>query len=316
MINVTDVVNKLIIDEALSSIEKKERDYSHFHPSEWEGCKRKIAYSFYESKGYIQVDSSNIKINPKLQRVFQNGHFMHDRWKDYLEKTNSLLGRWECKNWAVHLDQPRIFGLDSPIGCLKPKTCECGNSKFTYKEISVFDVETLWGGHVDAIVDLQLLHDFYDYKEEVLESERYLIVDFKSMNSFQFKKLEDPLTKHIIQMQIYMYITDIKNAKLIYENKDSQETKEFLVKFDYGLMEIEKARAISLKHLVTNASTTGEWKLPDRAYSDSDNYDCGYCKYKDDCWNEKHELKRQNKVVPLEVYQSKKYIKEIGELDV
>lgn len=334
IISVSDVINKLIIDEAREEIKRKDRDYSHFHPSEWDGCKRKIAYSYYEAKGFFQIEPDSIRIDPKSQRIFQNGHYMHDRYKNYLEKTNSLKGRWKCKNHIVHLDKPRIFGNDSKIGCLKPKICECGSTEFEYLELSVYDGETLWGGHIDAVVNLELLSHFFGYID-IDHDHEDMIIDFKTMNSFQFKKLEEALTKHVIQISIYMYITGIKCAKLIYENKDSQDIKEFLVKFDQSLMEVEVARAIDLKNLVQSA-TIDNWVLPERAYADNDNYECGYCKYKADCWSKTGSIYRKTNppknndldidlveniskqpLINLEINKTKrKTINEIGDLDV
>lgn len=286
LLSVLEAVNKNLKASALKSIEKKERDYSHFHPSEWDGCKRKIAYSYYESKQYITIDNSCLKIDPQAERIFGNGHFTHDRWKLYLEKIGCLLGCWKCKNWMAH-DKPKIYGKESKIGILKPDKCDCGSDRFEYIEVSVYDEETMWGGHVDAIVDTKLLKQYMDRPIDP-NDDNYIIVDFKTINDFSYtKNLDFPKPNHITQIQIYMYLTGIKTSKFIYENKNTQAVKEFLVGFDENIIAIKRAEAIALKKQVTLTNTKGEHTLPHRGYDSKASYECMKCKYRGHCWDSK-----------------------------
>ena len=88
MISLTDIVNRHLIGRSKND----HRDYSYFHASEWDGCHRKIAYEYYEEKKILQSIQQSSH-DPKLLRIFDNGHSMHDRYKKYFESTATLYGR-------------------------------------------------------------------------------------------------------------------------------------------------------------------------------------------------------------------------------
>lgn len=283
-IDVTSIINNILVEAAKTS----DRDNSHFHPSEWDKCHRKIAYQYYEATNVLQVESSHADIDPQTQRIFGNGHSMHDRWRSYLELTGALMGRWECANWAAH-ERPVIFGLTSKIGVLKPNRCDCGSNRFIYKEVGLYDEETWFGGHVDAVIDTSLVGN-------TDAASRYIIVDFKSIKPFGFpdrsggvkfpgfKELIQPLPEHYTQMQIYLFLSGLQYGKFIYECKGTQSVKEFLVIRDDNFLQIKREEAKNLKFLVTHENSTGKKVLPERAYSDKNHIQCKKCKYKNICW--------------------------------
>jgi len=69
-------------------------------------------------------------------------------------------------------------------------------------------------GFVDAIIKI--------------DDETY-IVEIKSINKEGFGKLNKPHEEHVLQVKMYMLIMNIKKAIIFYENKDSQDLKEFRV---------------------------------------------------------------------------------------
>ena len=274
MIEILPIVEKNLTQKAKNN----NRDYSYFHASEWDKCHRKIAYEYYESKGYITLDGSSIKVSPLKERVYDVGHSAHFRWKGYLEETGALMGKWECLNHIAHKNIPRIFGCEEKLGVLKPNSCSCGYTKFRYHELSFLDDETMWGGSVDAILDLSLLNT------GIPLDERYLVVDFKTINPMQYKTLTQPMSEHDTQMQIYLYLTNLKYGKFIYEDKWTQGVKEFLVTRDEAKLSIKKDQAYRLKYLVTHTNNQGKRVLPERAYESRANSNCLQCKYRSNCW--------------------------------
>lgn len=285
IINIVEIVNKNLIKKAKNN----DRDYTHFHPSEWDGCKRKIAYEYYESRGYITVDESALKIDPQLERIFGNGHSLHDRWKSYLLDTGALMGVWKCEYCKLHSTKT-LFGEGTKTGCLKPEKCNvCGFKFFEYHEIGLFDEATMWGGHVDAVLDQCILSLVYGSNVKLEEDEKKIAVDFKSMNSYEFATLEAPKPKHLTQMNIYLYLTGLKYGKFIYEDKNSQSVKEFLVVRDDEMLRIKKEEAFVLKKTVTSLNVHGKRALPIRAFDSITHKECKSCKYRGDCWNKRHE---------------------------
>ncbi len=278
-INLIKYVDALLVEAA----RKNDRNYSHFHPSEWGGCHRKIAYEYYESKGFIGIDESSLNISPQLERIFGNGHHMHYRWTEYFEKTGSLQGVWICQNIIAHENKDKhsgVYGREEKLGVLKPEKCECGQNNFKYEELGFFDEKTWWGGHVDAVLNLPILiGSSYDPKSLC----ELIIVDYKSINPFGFKNLESPKSNHYIQMQIYLYLSGLKFGKFIYEDKGSQTVKEFLVTRDDDFLSIKIEEAIFLKYVVTHTRDNNRC-LPQRAYSSRGQLECMRCKYRGNCW--------------------------------
>lgn len=289
-ISLIDIVESNLITSAKQS----DRDNGHFHPSEWSKCHRKIAYQYYESKGLISIDNTVWKISAQTERIFSNGHYMHDRWKTYAEKTGALMGRWRCQNWMAHQDKHVIFGLSSKLGVHKPAKCDCGSDRFDYQEVGFFDDETWWGGHVDAVIDVNKLRAKYANFIDANCKEDYIIIDFKSMNTFSFRNLTAPVPDHIIQLSIYLYLSGLKIAKLLYEDKSTQEAKEYDVIRDDSLIEEKKNEAIFLKSVVTHTNSEGKRVLPTRAYSSRGHKECLRCKYRGHCWDvKKSEIKKE-----------------------
>lgn len=270
-----------------------DRDNTHIHPSEFHGCKRRIAYAYYQATGLIKVRDGAVKVDARLQRVFGNGHHVHDRFKSYLADPEfcggTLLGWWQCRNWWHHLqkgDHPRIFGTEEKIGIPLPKEpCECGCDKFEYVEVGVFDPEINMGGHVDTILLV---------KEPV-------IVDYKSAMSRSFEKvISDPKPEHTTQMQLYLMMTGCRLGKFLYENKDTQTLKEINVVRDDDYVSYLRRRARTLTWMIKHPTSPGTVQLPPRSSSlnpKSDPYpklvinykktsrDCIECRFRKHCWN-------------------------------
>ncbi len=286
IVSITDAVNSHLVAKA----KKNDRDYSYFHASSWDRCKRKIAYEYYEAKGVIKIDPSCIKIDPQGERIFDNGHSMHDRWKRYLQATGSLLGKWICRG----CEKPTIYGNEHKWGCYEPDKCSvCSGHNFDYSEVGFVDKETMWGGHVDAIVDQEKLAKFSNLKAKFTPEEKFIIVDFKTMNPMDFKKLEAPKPEHITQMHIYMYGLGFQFGKFIYEDKGWQAIKEFVIKRDESLLQIKKAECSQLRQVVT-LSPGGQRRLPARGYSSKMATDCIRCKYRGHCWDQRHDQRRKD----------------------
>lgn len=293
-IKIIDIVDELLVKRAVKAAESKERDYTHFHPSEWYGCKRKIAYAYYEANDLIKVESASIKVDPNLERIFDNGHKVHERWKDYLEASGMLKGYWRCQNFMAH-ETPKVYGTDNKIGVFRPDKCECGSDRFEYEEVKLFEEETLWGGQVDSIIDLRGISNGFRNKGVIfagqnLESsdpaDNHIVIDYKSMNPRKYSDLEAPLIEHICQMQIYLYLSGLKVGVFIYEDKGYQKVKEYVVYRDDDKIQNERKKALSLKQIVQHDPGEGQKfrYLPPRPYTKRGEKECLLCKFRGGCW--------------------------------
>jgi CRISPR/Cas system-associated exonuclease Cas4 (RecB family) len=157
-------------------------------------------------------------------------------------------------------------------------------------ELSIFSEELNISGRSDAIVQNYLPHeksqDIITLKNpagEVVyegpESE-ILIIELKSINQRGFDwvvKKNEQKEEHELQLQLYMYLTGIKQGIVLYENKNKQELAEFPVKYDQKKIDyiVDKIKKIN-KHVEENT-------LPPREYVKTD-FECRYCDYQDICW--------------------------------
>jgi hypothetical protein len=277
--SVERAVNTVITQEALTN----DRDYTYFHASEWEGCHRKLAYRYYESQGWIKAIEADSSINPRTQRIFHNGTFVHDRWKVYLEKTGMLRGYWLC---ILKDGRRKIYGRDQKLGIFKQDIPDeyvyC-----TYVECSFKDLEnTLWGGSIDSIIDTTRWDNpkpiLTDDEEAIRQT--HLVIDYKSMNSHLYEKLTQPKPEHVTQMQIYFHLTGLRAGKFIYENKNDQSVKEYLVVRDDNFIAVKVEEAKRLRYIIENKNSKGMRVLPPRPYKAKGNKECSVCKYRANCW--------------------------------
>ena len=154
----------------------------------------------YECSRWIVGDLlGRITFEPKSavqQRVLDNGSYVHKR---ILQKYLPRMGL------VSHI-------LDLKKGEVKP-----------FIEISLRD-DTLWmKGSPDAIILNP--NDGLPY-----------VFELKSIRDGEFRILEDAKLEHIMQLHCYFYLTNIKQGILFYENKDNQQTKEFVIQKSEILM--------------------------------------------------------------------------------
>jgi len=106
--------------------------------------------------------------------------------------------------------------------------------------------------------------------------ERYLI-ELKSIKDAGYEWLKEPKPEHVGQAHVYMQMFDVRKALIVYENKDTQKMKEFLVNWDPKVLdEIRK----KLKKVFKKVA---QKKLPAKPYVETD-WQCRYCSFKKYCW--------------------------------
>lgn len=88
-------------------------------------------------------------------------------------------------------------------------------------EIDV-DYEDLIRGRLDAIIT---------------NGEENFVVEIKSCSQWVFNKLKKPNHAHYLQLQFYLFCTNIKKGIMLYENKDNNVIKCFPVDLDKELVE-------------------------------------------------------------------------------
>jgi len=125
------------------------------------------------------------------------------------------------------------------------------------------------------------------------------VVDFKSSNDFRFRRLEMPEPSHQQQLQLYMHYFKIPQGIILYENKNTQELKEFELKYDYKLCKkiISEFGSLKEQYIDQNivppiplelrrareAAKNNEGKFP---------WECDYCDFRKECDRIEREAKK------------------------
>jgi hypothetical protein len=252
------------------------RRYDIFHPSAWGSCLRKMAYQYYNEQEHF-ADKKGIDVDCRMQRVFDNGHSVHERWQNYLDDAGILRGWWKCPNPLCG----KTYGEENPIGIFNPLRtvpdfhCECGNNKkLRYEEVLVKSEECYnFEGHCDAVVDLSNNPQKRNNQFDVF------VVDFKSMKDEYFGELVEAKHEHVVQVHIYMWLLNIQSAVVLYENKDNQALKECFVPRDEELIEKIKQQAIWLRGKLQNR----ELPFKPAGYSRT-KFPCGWCEFRSLCY--------------------------------
>jgi len=279
-LNLEHLINGILIEKAANN----DRDYRHFHASEFDQCHRKLVYKYYEYEGAISAsEPHSALIDPQLQRIFDTGHGMHYRLGHNLQQSGLLKGVWGCKSCGA------VHGKDEKLGTLRPKECSCGEDpeklSFKYYEIGFYDEETMIGGHVDAVLDLRGQEINGELvPKDASEEDSHLIVDFKTIRAEAFKRLSGPQSYHTTQMQIYLYLSGLKFGKFLYENKNDCAFREFLVPRDDAVIEAKISAAKMLKAIVKGTNSNGKRTLPHRAHKKDNAKECVECPFRSHCW--------------------------------
>lgn len=148
----------------------------------------------------LKIAKKTKKVSPQLRRIFDNGHKFHDRMQTYTREMNIVLNHPELNNPRSGLAQEAR--LDHEVGLT---------------------------GNCDDILMIQ---------------GSWVVTDYKSSREQVFTNLVTPLKEHRNQVILYMgMIKDMVNverpmyAVVLYENKNSQEIREFKVEWDAAARE-------------------------------------------------------------------------------
>lgn len=199
------------------------------HPSEmadplW--CHRA---SFFQLQGHPVLAKRNMSF--RLLSVFEEGHAIHSKWQKWFQEMGKLHGKWEC------LECGEFFWGD----------VYCHEGPLVYKEVPLFYEPLRISGHSDGwlvnLGDPMML----EIKSIGMGTIRWEANELLMEHGNDFGKIWDavkaPFMKHITQVQIYMKLAELlempdypKEAVIIYENKSTQEAKEFVIpKSDFGI---------------------------------------------------------------------------------
>lgn len=216
------------------------------HPSEmadplW--CHRA---SYFQLQGRPVVAKRNLSF--RILSVFEEGHSIHAKWQKWFYEMGTLFGKWYCQECEEMFWGPS----------------DCHDGPLEYREVPLFYEPLRIYGHSDGW--LVNLGDplMLEIKSVGMGTIRWEANELLAEHGNDFGKIWDavkaPFMKHITQVQIYMKLAELleledhpQEAVIIYENKATQEAKEFVVpKSDFGIEHIFEAAKKIVDAVATN----------------------------------------------------------------
>lgn len=224
----------------------KSRRTDVLHPSEMVDNDWCYRASYFQLQGKEPISTK--VMTQRLASVFAEGHAIHAKWQSWLQDMGVLFGRWYC----YECEEFFWGGAD------------CHEGPLFYREVPLFYEPLRMSGHADGwIVGLgdPMMLEIKSIGEGTF---RWEAPELLAENDYDFNKawkaLKAPFMKHIMQVQIYMKLAELLNyedfpqeAVIIYENKATQDVKEFVVaKSDFGITHLFEAAEMIVNAVKTN----------------------------------------------------------------
>lgn len=254
-VNLIDMVHRFLQEEnQVNQVKRAEEGRTgKFYPSSVGQCKRKIAYQMLGYPGKPVPGQSLL--------VMDNGTYFHHRMEDLFERMGILI----APELKLYNEELRISGRSDAIIW-----------NFMKKEGVPYQSDEI----------IRLYQPSEDGDKLVYEgpASDVMIVEFKSIKSKNYEKYlpkTKPKREHEMQLQLYFYLTGIREGLVYYENKDTQEHKYYHVTYNQEIVD-EVIRDI--KYIIQHIDSG---TLPEREYQPID-FQCRYCDYRDICYPPKN----------------------------
>lgn len=255
-------------------------------PSQAGNCLRANFYA----RTACQDDGS---IAPRTQRVFDNGTHVHLRLQKYMSDMGLLI----CDEVPILNDEYKIQGhtdgfldLGDEVAILEIKSIndnQFGQLKDAKEEHKKQGLVYLYCAEERR----KYLHKKYKSREEFFNSEQerrnYFAKYYQYMqDGHKFKreeKIQYQVDLNIVSDDI-LYDTEKPITKVIflYEDKNNQELKEFVVDRNSGESEAILKDILNRYSVINECCRTG--KAPEREGTSKSCNVCRWCNYKNTCW--------------------------------
>lgn len=231
-----DIQAHMLKEHAKSSTRRQDV----IHPSEMAKTSWCPRSTYYRIKACREASDPFLKpaessVSVQILNIFDEGHYIHDKWQKRLQKMGDLWGNWSC-----------ICGDGSWKNCLPPD-CGCWQSKksnsLIYHEVPLSSEQYLISGHADgAIPRLDALIEIKSVGTgtvRVCAPDIYEANTERSMIDLQglWKDIKEPFPEHVNQGQLYLTLCSMMGLSFsriifLYESKFNQGAKEFVVEYD------------------------------------------------------------------------------------
>jgi hypothetical protein len=176
------------------------------------------------------------RVGVQLLNIFDEGHYIHDKWQKRLRDMGDLWGDWLCESCGVKTRR-----------ALYPQKCwDCDSTLMSYAEVPMRYPKLTISGHADGAIPR--LNALIEIKSVGVGTARIEAPDIYKANSEGqkidlqglWKSIKEPFPAHVKQGQLYLAICkqmelDFTKIIFLYESKFNQGAKEFVVDYDPSL---------------------------------------------------------------------------------
>ncbi|MDR1702342.1 MAG: PD-(D/E)XK nuclease family protein [Sporomusaceae bacterium] len=259
-------------------------------PSQIGKCSRAIFY------GRMGVETDSNFIDPRTRRIFDNGSFMHTRIQGYLSAAEILL----MEEVPVRNDEYEIQGHTDGIILLDERT----------KELGVLELKSINDGNFKDLTDAKSDHKMQGLVYLFCLEERRKKLQSKYVSKLRLTLDSKNRTKYY--MSLYEHLQDgnkfsraqklnfkisqhdqmdkilfgcklpITKAVIIYENKNDQSLKEYVV--DSTKKEQQNLLRATLEQCEYINACIQASKAPGREGKNKSDSVCRWCNFRIACW--------------------------------
>lgn len=196
----------------------------------------------------------------QLLNIFDEGHYIHDKWQKRLRDMGDLWGNWQCASCGFYDEHAVHSGVCPAYQCQNNP-----NKTLEYREIPLYNHALNIAGHADGGVPR--LNALIEIKSVGTGTARIEAPDiFKANSDGQkidlpglWKDIKEPFPAHVRQGQLYLYLCngmglDFDKIIFLYESKFNQGAKEFVVKYDYDAIAPVLVYISSIVHALNGGS--------------------------------------------------------------
>lgn len=184
--------------------------------------------SYFQLLGFPPPPSKYAK-SMRQYMVFETGHAIHARWQNLFRDMGKLWGKYKC------LECDQIF-----TGLPSDHDSKLGPEAYEYREVSLTYEPLRIAGHSDGLLvglGEPLMLEIKSIGPGTFRYEApHMTYSTNGHLDQMWKALDAPFQTHVAQVQIYMRLAELleleyqpQEAVMFYENKATQETKEFVV---------------------------------------------------------------------------------------
>ena len=248
-------------------------------------CEREEVLCARDGVDRVRIDDGDSVVN------FAHGHAVHWLFQNkVLPDLGLLIGSWRCTYCGTQYGSRDEGMIPRPDRCFRcgavagERPREDGRPDLDVQDNAFVFVEEWLGNDEHKIggsPDGQLILNFTpNYKKEDLT-----LIELKSVNDFNFSKIKNsPDYVHVIQTQIYLWLTGYPKAKILYFNKNEKGTKgmiEHNLDYDQECVDLVLAAIKRIRDGIANRT------VPPRVMCAND--ECSRamgCKVKRQCFSE------------------------------